>query len=77
MPTVDGKKPKWVGHIHYIGGISITQNVFSSDVIAFVKSQNQKFATGPNKMHAYVFPYMLSEAKKQRYELLDIEIREL
>lgn len=70
------KKAKWIGHINFEGNISITQRIFTRDVVKFVKNQNKKFSTSVNVVHAYVFPYILNEAKKQSYTITSVSIRE-
>ena len=76
MEKFEKKKPKWRSTINFTDGISISQNIFSKDIIKFVKKQNKDILASVDKVHTYVFPYVLHEARKQDQDIANIAIRE-
>jgi len=74
MEKADTKKAKWLSTVTFTNGVAIKQHIFSKDIANFIKTSKITLHLELDKIHSYVFPYLLNEAKKQIYEVKKIEV---
>jgi len=68
------KKAKWISTITFTNGMDIRQRIYSQDLVTFIRNKGLVMHLDLDRIHSYVFPYILNEAKKQTFEVRKIEI---
>lgn len=71
------KKATWRSRVLYDSGTSITQFIHSKDIVEYMKKNKLHIGTGCNKIHSFVFPYMVSISNNQSSHIKNIVINEL
>ncbi len=77
MEKIEHKDHKWRSTVFYTDGISISQNIFSKDIVKHIRETNSNIDSGVNMIHSYVLPYVLTEARKQSYKIASVIIKEV